>query len=136
MEPSGFSYSLHSIDLAIIVVYLAATTLLGACFRKGQKDIQAYFVGGREVSWFLVLVSIVATETSTVTFLSVPGLAFNPTNGNLAFLQLSLGYMIGRMVIAWVLLPGYFQGQYISAYEVLRMKFDARVQRLLHSYLC
>lgn len=89
MEPSGFSYSLHSIDLAIIVVYLAATTLLGACFRKGQKDIQAYFVGGREVSWFLVLVSIVATETSTVTFLSVPGLAFNPTNGNLAFLQLS-----------------------------------------------
>lgn len=129
MEPSGFSYSLHSIDLAIIVVYLAATTLLGACFRKGQKDIQAYFVGGREVSWFLVLVSIVATETSTVTFLSVPGLAFNPTNGNLAFLQLSLGYMIGRMVIAWVLLPGYFQGQYISAYEVLRMKFDARVQR-------
>ena len=129
MEPSGFSYSLHSIDFAIIVVYLTGTTLLGACFRKGQKDIQTYFVGGREVSWFLVLVSIVATETSTVTFLSVPGLAFNPSNGNLTFLQLSLGYMIGRMVIAWVLLPGYFQGQYISAYEVLRKKFDARVQR-------
>jgi len=117
MEPSGFSYTLHSIDFAIIVVYLTGTTLLGACFRKGQKDIQTYFVGGREVSWFLVLVSIVATETSTVTFLSVPGLAFNPSNGNLTFLQLSLGYMIGRMVIAWVLLPGYFQGQYISAYE-------------------
>ena len=89
MEPSGFSYSLHSFDLAIIVVYLTGTTLLGACFRKGQKDIQTYFVGGREVSWFLVLVSIVATETSTVTFLSVPGLAFNPSNGNLTFLQLS-----------------------------------------------
>ena len=129
MEDAGFSYSLHLVDLAVIILYLAASTLVGAMFRKGQKDIHTYFVGDREVSWLLVLVSIVATETSTVTFLSVPGLAFNPKGGNLNFLQLALGYLVGRVLIAIVLLPGYFQGQYISAYEVLRNKFDARVQR-------
>lgn len=129
METPGFLYSLNVIDLGIIIVYLTLTTLLGAWFRNNQNDIQTYFVGGREVSWFLVLVSIVATETSTVTFLSVPGLAFNPANGNLTFIQLSIGYMIGRVLIALFLLPGYFQGQYISAYEILRKKFDPRVQR-------
>ena len=129
MEDAGFSYSLHLVDLVVIILYLAASTLVGAMFRKGQKDIHTYFVGDREVSWLLVLVSIVATETSTVTFLSVPGLAFNPKGGNLTFLQLALGYLVGRVLIAIVLLPGYFQGQYISAYEVLRNKFDARVQR-------
>lgn len=129
MEQDGFSYSLHLVDLGVIILYLAASTLVGAMFRKGQKDIHTYFVGDREVSWLLVLVSIVATETSTVTFLSVPGLAFNPRGGNLTFLQLAMGYMVGRLLIGWALLPGYFQGQYISAYEALRKKFDARVQR-------
>jgi SSS family solute:Na+ symporter len=129
LENAGFSYSLHSIDLVVIIFYLAASTLVGAMFRKGQKDIHTYFVGDREVSWLLVLISIVATETSTVTFLSVPGMSFNPDGGNLTFLQLALGYMAGRLLIAIVLLPGYFQGQYISAYEVLRKKFDVRVQR-------
>jgi len=129
LENLGFSYSLQLVDLVVIILYLAASTLVGAMFRKGQKDIHTYFVGDREVSWLLVLISIVATETSTVTFLSVPGLAFNPAGGNLTFLQLALGYLVGRVLIAIVLLPGYFQGQYISAYEVLRKKFDARVQR-------
>lgn len=129
MENAGFSYSLHFVDFTVILVYLAASTLVGALFRKGQRDIQTYFVGDREVSWLLVLVSIVATETSTVTFLSVPGMAFNPKGGDLTFLQLAIGYLLGRVLIAVILLPGYFQGQFISAYEVLRKKFDARVQR-------
>lgn len=129
MESTGFSYSLNWVDLLIILTYLAASTLVGARFRKGQKDIHTYFVGDREVSWLLVLVSIVATETSTVTFLSVPGLAFDPKGGNLTFLQLALGYFAGRVLVAMILLPGYFQGQYISAYELLRNKFDTRVQR-------
>ena len=117
------------IDLGVVAIYLVATTLVGAWFRKGQKDIQSYFVGDREVHWLLVLVSIVATETSTVTFLSVPGTAFNPLGGDLTFLQLAFGYLVGRMVIAWVILPGFFQGNFISAYEVLRKRFDSRVQR-------
>jgi SSS family solute:Na+ symporter len=125
----GAPTQLRLADLCVVIAYLVATTLVGAWFRKGQKDIQSYFVGDREVHWLLVLVSIVATETSTVTFLSVPGTAFNPKGGDLTFLQLALGYLLGRVVIAWVLLPGFFRGSFISAYEVLRQQFDTRVQR-------
>src|SRR5438105_8504992 len=102
---------LSPIDVAIVVAYALATTLLGAWFTRRQRDLNTYFVGDRDVSWWLVLVSIVATETSTVTFLSVPGLAFDRQGGNLAFLQLSFGYIVGRIVIAWVLLPQYLHGR-------------------------
>jgi SSS family transporter len=81
------------------------------------------------VSWWLVLISIVATETSTVTFLSVPGMAFNPAGGNLTFLQLPLGFIVGRMLIAWWLLPQYMKGELFSAYQLLRERFSTSVQR-------
>jgi SSS family transporter len=102
---------------------------LGAWFRRRQRDLNAYFVGSRDVSWWLVLISIVATETSTVTFLSVPGLAFNRHGGNLTFLQLPLGYIIGRLLIAWLLLPQYLKGELLSAYQLLQLRFSRAVQR-------
>jgi SSS family transporter len=117
------------LDVVIVVLYVAGTTLLGAWFARRQKGMQTYFVGDRNVSWWLVLVSIVATETSTVTFLSVPGLAFDPRGGNLAFLQLAFGYIIGRVLIAWLLLPQYLRGDLFSAYQLLRWRFNAAVQR-------
>jgi SSS family transporter len=120
---------LSAIDLGIVVAYVLGTTLLGAWFARRQRDLKTYFVGDRDVSWWLVLASIVATETSTVTFLSAPGLAFNPDGGNLTFLQLTLGYLVGRVVIAWVLLPQYLRGELFSAYQLLRQRFDASVQR-------
>src|SRR5437588_5121155 len=97
------------VDVILVVLYVLGTTLIGAWFTRQQRDLRVYFVGDRDVSWWLVLVSIVATETSTVTFLSVPGLAFrrptawDPDPGNLTFLQLSFGYVIGRILIAWLL---------------------------------
>src|SRR6266542_5013926 len=120
---------LSSIDLIIVLAYLAGTTLLGAWFTRRQRDTRTYFVGDRNVGWLLVLVSIVATETSTVTFLSVPGLAFNPKGGNLTFLQLAFGYVIGRAVVAWFLLPQYLRGELFSAYQLLRERFSPGVQR-------
>ena len=104
-------------------------TLLGVWFTRAQKDLRTYFVGGRNVGWFMVLISIVATETSTVTFLSVPGLGFNPKGGNLTFLQLAFGYIIGRCLVAWLLLPQYMRGELFTAYQVLRQRFDPAVQR-------
>jgi len=121
---------LSFIDLAIVAVYILGTTLLGAWFSRKQRDVKTYFVGDRSVRWWLVLVSIVATETSTVTFLSVPGTAFNPKGGNLTFLQLSFGYIVGRCVVAWFLLPQFFQGELLSAYQLLRQRFSPMVQRL------
>ncbi|HEV8061877.1 MAG TPA: sodium:solute symporter [Gemmataceae bacterium] len=121
--------SLSSIDVFIVVLYIVGTTLLGLWCTRGQRDLRTYFVGDRNVSWWLVLISIVATETSTVTFLSVPGMAFNPHGGNLTFLQLSLGYIVGRMLIAWWLLPQYLRGELFSAYQLLRERFSPAVQR-------
>ena len=102
---------LAPLDLAIVVVYVLGMTLLGRLVHPRQKDLRTYFVGDRNVGWWLVLISIVATETSTVTFLSVPGLGFNPNGGNLTFLQLAFGYIIGRCLVAWLLLPQYMSGE-------------------------
>jgi SSS family transporter len=120
---------LATIDVLLVVLYFAGTLALGAWFARRQRGLRTYFAGDRNVSWWLVLVSIVATETSTVTFLSVPGVAYNPRGGNLTFLQLAFGYVVGRLLIAWLLLPLYFKGELISAYQVLRERFDVRVQR-------
>jgi SSS family transporter len=120
---------LSALDVALVVVYIVGTTLLGAWFSRRQRDLRTYFVGDRDVSGWLVLVSIVATETSTVTFLSVPGVAFNPQGGNLTFLQLSFGYVLGRCLIAWFLLPQYMRGELFSAYQLLRERFSPAVQR-------
>src|SRR5262245_56044433 len=122
--------SLSRIDLAIIAAYIVGMTLFGVWFTRKQKDLRTYFVGGRNVGWFLVLMSIVATETSAVTFLSVPGLGYKPDGGNLTFLQLSLGYIVGRCLVAWFLLPQYMRGDLFSAYQVLQQKFNPAVQRV------
>src|SRR5262249_58641726 len=103
--------TVSALDVAVVVVYVVGTTLIGPWFARRQRDVKTYFVGDRNVSWWLVLFSIVATETSTVTFLSVPGVAFNREGGNLAFLQLAFGYVIGRIVIAAFLLPQYLRGE-------------------------
>ncbi|HVK11301.1 MAG TPA: sodium/solute symporter [Gemmataceae bacterium] len=121
---------LSEIDLTIVAVYILGMTLLGLWFTRAQKDLRTYFVGGRNVGWFMVLISIVATETSAVTFLSVPGLGYKPNGGNLTFLQLAAGYIIGRCVVAWFLLPQYMSGDLFSAYQVLQKKFDPAVQRV------
>lgn len=121
--------TVSTLDIAVVVLYLAGTLLIGPYFARRQRDVKTYFVGDRNVSWWLVLFSIVATETSTVTFLSVPGLAFHRAGGNLTFLQLAAGYVIGRVVIAAFLLPQYFRGELFSAYQVLRDRFSPTVQR-------
>ncbi len=121
--------NLSPLDVAVVVIYIVGTTLLGAWFARRQHSLKTYFVGDRNVGWFLVLVSIVATETSTVTFLSVPGTAFNRDGGNMTFLQLSFGYVIGRVVIAIFLLPQYMRGELFSAYQLLRERFSPAVQR-------
>jgi SSS family transporter len=121
--------NLSFLDVAIILLYVLGTVLLGAWFSRRQRGLRTYFVGDRNVAWWLVLISIVATETSSVTFLSVPGVAFNAEGGNLTFLQLAFGYLIGRTLIAWLLLPQYLRGELFSAYQVLQKRFNTTVQR-------
>jgi len=118
---------MHLIDLVVIVVYLVGTVLFGAWFSRSQKDVKDYFVGGRSVPWWAIMGSIVATETSTVTFISVPGVAFT---GNWTFLQLVMGYMVGRIVVSIVFVPAYFRGELLTVYQILGHRFGAGVKRL------
>lgn len=113
-------------DLAVLVIYLVATTALGMWLGRGQKDARDYFVAGRGVPWWAILFSVVATETSALTFISIPGLAYAT---NLSFLQIAFGYLIGRIVIAYTLLPRYYQGELVTAYALLERRFGVSTRR-------
>jgi len=113
------------VDFAILVLYLAGITLFGARFRRGQKDLRDYFLGGRTAPWWALACSIVATETSTLTIIGTPGIAFG---GNLGFLQLVLGYLIARVILCVVLIPQYFKGEFYTAYQLLGKRFGGRMK--------
>jgi solute:Na+ symporter, SSS family len=116
---------INPIDFAIVVLYLAGITLFGARFRHGQKTLRDYFLGGRTAPWWALALSIVATETSTLTIISTPGIAFG---GNLGFLQLALGYLVARIILCVVLIPQYFQGEFYTAYQLLEKRFGGRMK--------
>lgn len=118
---------LSSLDAIVLVAYLAGITAWGAWLGRGQKGGADYFLGGRSLPWGAVLLSVVATETSTLTFLSIPGVAYA---GSLVFLQLTLGYVAGRIVVALVLLPAYYRGEISTAYALLEARFGIATRRL------
>src|ERR1700731_2954474 len=118
---------IHLLALAIVIVYLLGVTALGVYFRGKQRDVRDYFLGGRTAPWWALAFSIVATETSTLTIIGTPAIAYG---GNLTFLQLIFGYLIGRVLIVLVLLPGYFHGEYFTAYEVIEKRFGVRMRAI------
>ncbi len=111
---------LDTLDLAIIALYLVGITLFGLRFRKRQRSLRDYFLAGREIPWWAIALSIVAAETSTLTIISIPGLAYDT---NFTFLQVVIGYLVGRIVISFVLLPHYFRGNLFTAYELIERRF-------------
>ena len=111
---------LNKLDFAIIALYLAGITLFGLRFRKKQRTLRDYFLAGRDIPWWAIALSIVAAETSTLTIISIPGLAYDT---NLTFLQVVMGYVVGRIVISFVLLPHYFRGDLYTAYELIERRF-------------
>jgi solute:Na+ symporter, SSS family len=127
--PAVTSVAIGSLDTLIVFGYLLATIALGVWLGRGQKTNRDYFLGGHQLPTWALLVSIVATETSTVTFLSVPGKTY-VAGGNFTFLQLALGYIVGRFAIVFLLLPGYFRGEMLSAYQVLEQRFGITTRRL------
>lgn len=120
---SGFTV----LDAIVIVVYLAGTTALGIWVGRKQQGSKDYFVAGRQIPWWAVLFSIVATETSALTFISIPGLAYT---GNLGFLQVVAGYILGRIGVAFLLLPRYYEGEIVTAYTVLEKRFGLATRRM------
>ena len=118
---------LDKVDFAIIAIYLAGITLFGLHFRKKQRTLRDYFLAGRDIPWWAIALSIVAAETSTLTIISIPGLAYDT---NLTFLQVVMGYVIGRIVISFVLLPHYFRGELYTAYELIERRFGRELRSL------
>jgi SSS family solute:Na+ symporter len=126
----GFS----SLDYLVLVVYLVCVTAFGARFGKSQHSVRDYFLGDKSASWWVIGLSIVATETSTLTLIGIPALAFTTPahpeqGGNFTYLQVVFGYLIGRLVICALLIPAYFQGKCQTAYALLEQRFGTSARR-------
>jgi SSS family transporter len=115
------------LDLGVIVAYLIGITWFGAHFRHGQRTLRDYFLGGRAAPWWAIAFSIVSAETSTLTVIGTPALAFS---GNLGFLQVVFGYLLARILISIVFLPHYFRGEMYTAYELMQVRFGPRIRKL------
>jgi solute:Na+ symporter, SSS family len=111
---------MNAIDLIVIAVYVGGCSVLGAWLGSRSKGLRGYFLGESNIPAWAVMISIVATETSTATFLSVPGVAYR---GDFTYLQLAFGYLFGRVIVATILLPAYFRGKIFTAYELLQDRF-------------
>ena len=115
-----------ALDFFVLVLYLAGTTALGLWIGRRQKSANDYFIAERSIPWWAVMFSVVASETSALTFISIPGLAYVT---NLGFLQVVAGYILGRVVVATVLLPRYYKGELVTAYTLLEKRFGLATRR-------
>lgn len=117
--------ALRPFDLAVVVSYLAGVTWFGASFRKRQRTLSDYFLGSRELPWWALALSVVSAETSILTIVSTPGISYR---SNFSFLQLILGYLVGRVVVSFVLIPRYFSGNLFTAYQFVERRFGRAVK--------
>ncbi len=119
--------SLRVVDLAVILAYLAGVTWFGARFREKQKSLKDYFLGGQSAPWWAIALSIVSAETSTLTIIGTPPLAYK---GSFVFLQVVFGYLLARIVISVIFLPRYFEGQLLTAYALMERRFGPHVRKV------
>ncbi len=118
---------LNTLDLSIIAAYMAGVTLFGLHFRGDQQTLKGYFLADKAIPWWAISLSIVAAETSTLTVISVPGLAYD---GNFSFLQLVFGYVIGRVLVSFLFIPAYFRGSLVTAYQLMESRFGQKLRTL------
>ena len=118
---------LAPLDYAVIAAYLVAITAFGSWFGRFQHTTRDYFLSGHSVPWWAVCCTVVATETSTLTFIGIPATAYA---GNMTFLQLALGYVIGRVIVSVLFIPAYFRGDLVTSYQLLQRRFGRRVTTL------
>jgi SSS family transporter len=116
---------LSAVDYAVIAGYLAAITAFGSWFARFQKTTRDYFLNDRSVPWWAICFTIVATETSTLSFIGVPAAAFA---GNMTFLQLAMGYIVGRLIVSAIFIPAYARGELVTSYQLLQQRFGPEVQ--------
>jgi len=118
---------LNALDVAVIVAYLGCVTAFGMRFRKKESTVRGYFLAEQTIPWWAISLSIVAAETSTLTIISVPGIAYEK---DFRFLQLVIGYLIGRVIISVLLIPHYFRGNLVTAYQLIERRFGQKLRSL------
>src|SRR5437763_7119338 len=118
---------LDKFDFAIIALYLAGITLFGLRFRKWQRSLRDYFLADRSIPWWAIALSIVSAETSTLTIITIPGLAYDT---NLQFMQVVFGYLVARVIICMLFIPAYFRGEMLTAYQLVERQFGPRLRSL------
>src|SRR5947209_15474132 len=118
---------LHAIDIVTIIAYLICITLFGLRFRKSQRSLRDYFLADRNIPWWAIALSIVGAETSTLTVIGTPGIAYG---GNFGFLQLVFGYLLGRIVVSLIFIPQYFRGEMFTAYQLIDRRFGKELHRI------
>lgn len=118
--------NVSAFDLAILVAYMAGMVVLGSWLGRGAKSVAEYAVGSRDLPGWLILFSIIATETSAVTFLSIPGFAYER---DFTWIQIAIGFLAGRFAVAFLLLPQYFRGTLFTSYEVLAHRFGGATKQ-------
>ena len=119
--------NLTFLDFSVMAVYFGAVIAIGVHFGRQQKDPDDYFLGRNQLPWWAIMLSIVATETSALTVISIPGIG---ARGDLTFLQIPIGYMFGRIAVSIWLLPGYFEGSQLTAYSRLEASFGAATRKV------
>jgi len=125
---------LNLLDIGIIAFYLVAVTLFGLHFRGGHKTLKNYYLAGNNIPWWAISLSIVAAETSTLTVISIPGLAYDH---DFSFLQLAVGYVTGRIIVSFIFLPHYFRGNLVTAYQLMERRFGKKLRTLTAGiFLC
>src|SRR5712664_3893298 len=107
-------------DWSVIVIYLLGIIAFGVWFGRDQHNTRDYFLGSKNVPWWGIGLSIVAAETSALTIIGVPSMAYG---SNMAFLQMIIGYVIARILLAIVLVPHYFKGEIYSPYQLFANAF-------------
>ena len=118
---------LNTADLLVIAAYLVGVTLFGLRFRGKQRTLKDYFLADNTIPWWAISLSIVAAETSTLTIISVPGLAYEK---DFRFLQLAIGYVVGRVIVSYILIPQYFSGKLVTAYQLIDRRFGGELRSL------
>jgi SSS family transporter len=119
---------LNTLDLGVIALYLAGVTLFGLRFRSQSRTLKGYFLADKSIPWWAISLSIVAAETSTLTIISVPGLAYDK---DFRFLQLVLGYLLGRILVSFLFIPQYFRGELVTAYQLIDRRFGKRLHLIV-----
>src|SRR5947209_9696077 len=130
----GFS----AVDYVVLLLYLVGITVFGMMFRRTQRTVKDYFIGAKNTHWLVISLSIVATETSTLTLIGVPAIAYATfarpeQGGNFTYLQVVFGYIVARVVISLILIPAYFKGDLLTAYELLKKRFGTKTKNFAAS---